>query len=510
VTSANPRVSASPIWTAGREYYEAQGAQAWGGARGVPTLVCNNAAIAGSYAALVRSFVQDCGAGDGSPAHVIEIGAGSGAFAHLFLTAEQELAARLGPPARPIKYVLTDAVPANLAFWGEQPRLRAHREAGRLDRACLDVLGEPTPLALVDGGAVLSRARHAGPVVVIANYVMDSLPCDVFRTSRGRLLEASLTLTPSLSPIGANDAVPCTYTFAPVQGAPYGDDALDRICMAYALRFRETTFTFPIGGIRCLRRLAHLTSGPLLVILTDKGYVNEQELAPITAPSLIGHTHAYSMSVNFDALGKYVTGDGGVALHTTGRIVDLQIAALAMRPPASLARTRTTFALEIDRKGPIEAFQVVLQAIGPGLTIAIAISILQLAGCDATVAARLGPYLRPIMASATPPERRVLGDLLERAAALTFLQPADADTALEIGGSLAALDRPIAALSALAESMVVFGPSPPACFGSGMCMMMLDHPAEALAFFDQALAIDPAYPAALHWRPQAVERLKSR
>ncbi len=485
-----------------RAYYAEQGVSAWGGAHGVPTLICNNAVISSSFASLVRSFVEDCGPGDGAPVHVVEIGAGSGTFAHLFLCANQDLDARLGPTARPIRYVLTDEVAANVAFWAEHPRLRAHAEAGRLDRACLDVMGD-APLRLVDSDVVLSDLTNADPIVVVANYVIDSLPCDAFRVAGGRLEEGSMTIGPESGELGANDVVPTSFTFEPATARPYGDKSLDRICAAYTRRFEDTAFTIPVGGIQCLRRISRLTSGPILVLVTDKGYVSEEELAPITEPALVRHTHAYSMSVNFDALGKHVVADGGRYLHTTGRTVDLQIAALAMRPPAELRRTRTTFHEQIDLRGPIETVQVLLHALKAEFDLDMAVSMIKLVGADPSLVARIGPVIRPLLAAASPHHRRCLGDLVERAGVLCYPLRGGNDVALEIGATLAALDRPVPALAALAESIAMNGSTPASCFASAMCRLMLDAPAEALALFDQALALDPAYAPALQWRPHA-------
>lgn len=500
------RFSESPIWTDSRAYYRATGTAAWT-ADGLPTRICNNAALAEAYASVIHHFLEETAAG-APRAYVVELGAATGRFAHLVLASLEALRGALGGAAPAPRYVLTDIAEATVAGWRDHPRLRERARAGELDRACFDVLDE-RPLTLLDGGEALTRETTAAPVVVIANYVLDSLPCDVFRVRDGRLEEGRPVLEGPLAPSAGQQLAPVRFAYAPAASPAYDDARLAALCAGYAAAFagEATAFTIPVGAARGLRRLGALTAGPLLVLAADKGYVDEAELAPIKAPSVIQQRSAISMTVNFDALCKLVTAEGGHARHTTGRTASLQVAMLAMHVAREPARAAAAFHEGIERRGPIDAFPALDAAAQGELTVELALAVLRAAGADPDVFALLVPRLRPLLGDADPAQRRCLLGLLRRVVALSFPQPDAADVAFEAGVCLASIAEPRAALEALAVSLADHGPSPHACFAMAMSHLMLGAPATALGLLDQVLALDPAHAGAAEWRPRVAAEL---
>jgi hypothetical protein len=404
--------------------------------------------------------------------------------------------------------VLTDIAEATVAGWSAHPRLRARARAGEIDRACFDVLDD-RPLTLLDGGEALTREATAAPIVVIANYVLDALPCDVFRVRGGQLEEGRPVLEGPLAPSAGQELAPVRFAYAPAARPAYDDARLAGLCEGYAAAFAgdDTAFTIPVGAARGLRRLRELTAGPLLVLAADKGYVDEAELAPIKAPSVIQQRSAISMTVNFDALCKLVTAEGGHARHTTGRTASLQVAMLAMHVAREPARAAAAFHEGIERRGPVDAFPVIDAAAQGELTLELALAVLRAAGADPDVFALLVPRLRPLLAGADPAQRRCLLGLLRRVVALSFPQPGEPDVAFEAGVCLATIGQPREALEALAASVADHGPSPHACFAMAMSHLMLGAPATALGLLDQVLALEPAHAGAAEWRPRVAAEL---
>src|SRR5262245_30012517 len=171
------RLSESVIWTLQREFYAAEGPEAWT-RREIPTWITSNAFFARAFAAIVHGFLRDLAAeGEapaGAPLNIVELAAGSGQFAFLVLRRLAELRQAL-PALRPLRlrYVLTDFTDSNLRAWQAHERFRPFLEDGSLDFATFD-LERDTRLALLRSGETLSAEGGAGPLVVLANYAFDS------------------------------------------------------------------------------------------------------------------------------------------------------------------------------------------------------------------------------------------------------------------------------------------------------------------------------------------------
>ena len=90
-------------------------------------------------------------------------------------------------------YLLTDAAASNVQAWHEIPRLRRLVDAGPLDMGVLRIGGE----ILVETSASKNWTElelTSRPVVLIANYVWDSLPCEMIRVREGRVFQELIAL----------------------------------------------------------------------------------------------------------------------------------------------------------------------------------------------------------------------------------------------------------------------------------------------------------------------------
>src|SRR5262249_46132837 len=158
--------------------YADQGIAAWTQSR-VPQAVTTSPNIAGAYARIAVGFLRDArhALDPERPVSIVELGAGSGRFGFRFLKAFSRLLASQPDVHQSFVYVMTDASPTVLQFWQDNPRLRPFVDAGLLDFAQFDVQA-PAPLQLLNRGATLQPSDAANPVVLVANYIFDSIPQD--------------------------------------------------------------------------------------------------------------------------------------------------------------------------------------------------------------------------------------------------------------------------------------------------------------------------------------------
>src|SRR5262249_26956141 len=152
-------------------------------------------------------------------------------------------------PGTRFTYVMTDLAERNVEAWRSHRALRPLVERGSLDFARFDVQA-CDELTLVVSGDTIGGDDSGNPTIVVANYLLDSLPPDCFPVRSGELCETRLTAT---LPEGANrdepeslDALEVTWTVHEHDGAYYGEPDLDAILAGYAERLGDTTFLFPV------------------------------------------------------------------------------------------------------------------------------------------------------------------------------------------------------------------------------------------------------------------------
>jgi hypothetical protein len=198
------RLSESLLWRLQKNFFDAQGVQAWTTGI-VPHYITSNGWIADAYAKVVLGWLRDC-AGTvrepdsfapldlRHPVYIVELGCGSGRFGFQFFNRLLDLLNRSSLSHVPVRYVLTDFTEKNLEPLRNHPVLQPWIEAGLLDFARFDA-AEPDEIRLERSGVVLSPQTLRNPLVVIANYVFDGIPQDAFAARGGQLFELLATLT---------------------------------------------------------------------------------------------------------------------------------------------------------------------------------------------------------------------------------------------------------------------------------------------------------------------------
>jgi tetratricopeptide (TPR) repeat protein len=291
----NVLLSESSIWQQQCDFYKREGVAAW--YNQVPFYATSNAFIARAYAQMIRSFIIDWHAQQGSRQFkIVELGAGCGQFSYLCLQNLQHL---LLPDDIHWNYIMSDFDEPVVEFWRSHNGFKPFVEAGNLIFA-QDKIGEP----LTQLTAELAGAD--APVIIIANYLFDSLPADIYQVSNEQVHQVNVTLSTEDDNVDTHGAV---IDFEKV-GIAYMPDlskliAGNEILELYRLELLDSHILYPTQSLKLLDQLSSIVEHGLLLLSTDKAYSSIDELDYLDYPEITGHNGCFSMMVNFDAIKRY-------------------------------------------------------------------------------------------------------------------------------------------------------------------------------------------------------------
>ena len=510
------RLSRSILWRWQRSFFERQGARAWS-AGTVPHHVTSNPFLADSYAQVVLGYLRDlrdgqAGLDPGQPVHLVELGAGSGRFGHLFL--KKLLALHQGSAVRdmPIRYVMTDFTAANLDPLRAHPSLQPWIEAGILDFASFDAERD-RELALLVSGAVLAPGTLRNPLVVIANYVFDSLPQDAFTTAGGRLFESLVTVSspqaePDLDDPAILERAEIEFRDEPAEGACYEDPAWERLLESYRQRLPAASFLFPTAALRCVETLLGLfdgAAGRLLLLAGDRGACQDEALLQGQGRPDLSLHGSFSLPVDFQLLGEHCRGRGGTPLHPAHRAESLNVSALLFGGgPGSFPETRQAYAEAIEKFGPDDFFTLkgAFEPIYSILTLEQLVAFLRWTGWDARRFAECLPVLKERVDDFSDAQKSVLHDAVRRIWDAYLPIGEELDLAFEIGTFLIELRLYAEAVPFLDHSIRLYGLEPGTAYNRAVCHHGLRQLDDALEWVDRALSLAPDFDPARALRGQ--------
>lgn len=486
-------LSRSIIWERQAHYFDAEGAGAFRPGA-VPSYVTNHPQWARTAADLAVAFLCDAIAANAvdvtAPFYMIDAGAGSGRFAYGFVGHLAEALARKGLSHLQVVTVLADRSPQTRVFWREHPRFAADFAAGRLDIAAFDA-ARPTPLHLELSGVELTPGSVRNPIVVVANYLFDSLPHDVFGVSGGLVHEHLAT---TIGPLDDHAVAGCVTTFraAPVALPYYGEPGLDLIVEAYRTTLEGSAFNLPIAGLRLVDELARLSRGRLCLIAADKGHRDVHELIGGSAHDLARHG-SVSMMVNFDALRRWIEAQGGSA-HIP-RHAQPGIAYTAFSLGLATPELAHTFELEVERFGPTEylALRQVMKRGVAGWSADELLAFWRLAAWDPSFVLFASDALLDVISSADIATRVELKQAALAAWRAYFHLHASEDPSFQLGLILAELGAFAEAIALFEHAAAVFGGTAPTFYNLAWCLVRLGQHAAAASLLDAALRLDPSH-----------------
>ncbi len=337
--SHNTRLSESILWPLMEAYYDQESIGAW--EEQIPFYPTSNAFLGSIYADLILNALADQRdlLSSQEPVYLLELAAGSGTLGFYVLKALAEKHTRL-PSLKNIKfcYVLTDFTENLVTFWEQHPKLKPYFEAGLLDAAVFRPEDQES-LCLRWSKKTLGQGQLKNPVVALANYCFDTLKHDLFCVEGGQLAEirldfyapAHLGKTPETLRIAdlsrEERALPIVLPY-------YQDAVLDGILADYARAYPEASFIFPIGAFRTLQNLQCLSDNRVILLATDKGFVSPDLIRGKRQHHYGIHGGAMSFMVNFDALQRYAAAQHGQMWVTADNTLFLETAMGVLWPEA--------------------------------------------------------------------------------------------------------------------------------------------------------------------------------
>lgn len=493
------RLSESALWRLVREYYATRGPQAWGDA-GVPYVITNTTYLARSVARVVAGFLDDLEGGRQRPAadpvYVIELGAGSGRFGYRFLHWLRRTVTAPLSPTPSVCHVLTDFNEDMIDHWSTHPRLAPLIAEGLVDVARFDVERDST-IHLRHRGISLEPGRPQQAMVILANYVLDSLPADVFAKSSDGIDECLVALSrpppEADAPGGMEDLVlDWTRTGAPV--AYYEDPEIDTALADCAAHLAEGIFSFPVAAMRGLSRLYGLADSVLL-LAADKGYTQWTQLEGRGYPELARHG-SVSLMVNFCALRSFNERRGGVTLSSARYTQRLPIEGfIATNEAAMFPATRHAYAEAVDEDHPDDVYRL-WQSCRSGLgdwTAEQLLHLLRASSWDSDVALSCLPHLTERAAGAHDALVDELEEMADEVWALSYPINESADLAFDLGKLLLAAGRARGALLFFSRSVDLRGPTAATSYHMAVCCRSLGDIATAGDHAGRALELDAGH-----------------
>lgn len=415
----------------------------------IPHQVVDNPFVSAAYARVVVGFLRDCARGAldlDEPLYVVELGAGAGRFAHGFMRELAGWTAALPFALPPIVYVLTDLGDRMLDEWDAHPAFAGDR----FDFARFDVEADST-LRLHRRGGTLERL--ANPLVVVANYLFDSVPVDAFAFGDGTVEECLLAADGEDVP-----SMKLRWSRRAVGPDHYREPELDALLEHYRTTLRDTVATIPRVGIECLGRLRALADDRLLVLVGDKAHTTEASLAHGAEPELDRHGGSFSVMVNVHALGWHARRHGGDLLHGGDRHV--AIAAAALLFGGEHPETRLAYADAIERFSPQDLSFLAegVEQAAEHLSVAELVALLRLSGWDASTLLGVAGALRTQAAEADPAAQQDLLHALHETYARHVFVPGEDDLPFTLGLLAFELDALEDAIRFFEASLAQHGP----------------------------------------------------
>jgi hypothetical protein len=510
MTHSQPEVtplSRSQLYGGLRDFYSSAGPSAWR-AR-VPFHVTSNAFIADAYANIIVRLVQDLLASDrlerSEPLYVVELGAGHGRFGFLALQRLAVLLEDLTPEFQHVVYVMTDFASANLDHWRTDEALLPFITSGSLRFALFDANSDT--VLTIAGAAEITPARPArNPLVVVANYVLDALPQDLFRRRADGVLEEGFVRSATAAQLAAMpaDRRQLPLSWGEVTLPRYEDPRIDRLLQPHD-EPQPATFLVPTAAVGLIDRLAALAPAGMVMIATDapSGFMT---LEWIDVPD-DGYFH---LPVNFDLIGRYARarGDSSVWRYPLESlesvVITLGLEEGCLKETEHAADTYLgTFGLATSSRqseflNNPKAFD----------TVTAVLAVARASQWDTVVFNQAVPFfLGEIRANKLEPgAREQLEAGVDAAMARYHPRTDPAETTFNAGLLLQELGLTAKATNLYVQSWELVGPAAPTAFNIAMCALDNDDRPNAMKFLEAAVKLDPEHVLARRWMAQLAHR----
>lgn len=487
-------LSRSRLWDFERAYYERKGLKAWGEGD-VPSAITSNPIIASGYAEVIVAFLRDCEAAGhldrSRTVHVLELGSGSGRLAYGLVRRLRQLLAATTLRDQPVTVVLSDFEEAKLTQLAKHPRFQQHVADGWIDFAIVDAAA-PGEVHTWESGQRIAGA----PLVVVANYVFDSVPSDVYAIRGGVVHDVGLTLTadaPELDRADPKALSRLRFSWDPIDppATPTGHAGLDQVLARYGELLDTTMVMLPTAALTCVEALAEAAGAPTLALVADKGWADLRDLSGQGPPVVTPDGGSFSIMVNFDAVARVVRANGGTALLPQNQVQHLVVGAFVLGQLDAPETTRR-YADVLGECGPDDAHSLRSATKPPAeLTVQQALGLLRTTRWDSRTFFEVFPLLYQHTAAAPGRAKADVARAVQRVWEEWFPIGESSDLALYLGLLLSRIGQHREALPLFAASHEQVGANAEAHFGAARAHIALRQLSEARAEVQAALALDP-------------------
>lgn len=226
---------------------------------------------------------------------------------------------------RPFKCVLTDFSGHFVDFWRNHPPLMKLAQDGWLDYAVFDTEND-TQIELEVGHTILNASTLHNPIVVVANYLFDSLKQAAMRFQRDHVEVVNCEVISDrpyilniISEVDSSNPdiinhMNCEWLYEDSDLDYFNDDILKEVLKGYT-EFENSTILIPIGSIATMKNINELSGGKYLMLVGDKAYLTLQELSNLGSPFISIHG-SFSFVVNLHCLMEYLKKNNNTCLCT--------------------------------------------------------------------------------------------------------------------------------------------------------------------------------------------------
>lgn len=359
--------SKSMIWDLQRSYYESQGLHAWTCDK-IPYYVTSNGAMGTAYAKIAIAFLKDLAGTSMDTVYFLELGAGHGRFSYFFIKSFLKLYKESIIPLPKFCYIMSDFAEKNVLFWENHPKHKPFIEQGIVD-TCLFDITKNDQVVLRHSGAVLKKESLSQPLVVIANYIFDTVPQELYYIENKKVYNCYVSASVSRGNYHP-DRMPSPaelflkYDYREREEALDASGILPGLLNQYREEVSGSHLLFPSEALQCMERLRKLSKRGVMLLTADKG---DHYLSAGTAPMPVPHgvfkeqdpKGAFSFSVNYHVFQSYSRAVGGASFFPLLGHSSIDIGCLLlMKEPDSFVRTGAAYEECISSFGPDAIFQL--------------------------------------------------------------------------------------------------------------------------------------------------------
>lgn len=498
------RLSESMLWQIQKEYFERKGSSAWVEGQ-VPHYITSNPFFANTYAQVIFGFLKDLHHQNklDKPLQIIELGAGIGRFSFHFLKRLDELVHKefQGLPTNCFRYIITDFTSKNLDFCKKHPKLTPFIERGLLDLAVFDITNS-TELNLWESKEEISiENEEKNPIVLIGNYVFDTIPQDAFYIKDGVLYEMQATIysnTKDSKQENILNNIRVNYDYNPVGIQYYEEAKYQNLLKQYQNQLAETSFLIPKLSLDCLEQVKKWSNGDFMLLSSDRGFLHEKDLFDQELPGIAIHDGCFSLPVNFHALNSIAENTGGSYLKTQHQHISLNTVVNLNKPKDKYPETQFAYQQYINHFGPDDFFVFTTTA-GTNYPNMEAVQILaywRLSRWDAKFFLESIPALNNKLDDIAEQLKTELYHALYKIWENFFPIGEDNDIDFQIGTVLFRLEHYQEAITFFENSLEHYGEDARTLSNMGLCYYFLKNYTESLKLMEKVVTLAPEHTTA--------------